>query len=255
MAGGLFDLTGRLAVVTGSSQGIGFGLAQGLAEAGARVVLNGRNPEKLAAAAARLAARGIAVEQAAFDVADPAATEAAIGGIEARLGPIAILVNNAGIMRRVPAVDVTPEVWREVLGTNVDAVFFTAQAVARRMIPRGAGKIINVCSVNSELARPTIAPYATSKGALRMMTRTLCAEWARHGIQVNGLAPGYFETELTEPLVKDAAFTDWLSKRTPAGRWGQVEELVGATVFLASPASDFVNGHLLYVDGGMTAVL
>ncbi|HEY4250242.1 MAG TPA: SDR family oxidoreductase [Roseomonas sp.] len=255
MGSTLFDLTGRLALVTGSSQGIGFGLAQGLAEAGARVVLNGRNPDRLAAAAARLAERGIAVEQAAFDVADHAATEAAVADIEARLGPIAILVNNAGIMRRMPATEVTPEVWREVLGTNIDAVFFTAQAVAKRMIPRGAGKIINICSVNSEMGRPTISPYATSKGALRMMTRTLCAEWGRYGIQVNGLAPGYFETELTQPLVRDAAFTDWLSKRTPAGRWGRVEELVGATVFLASQASDFVNGHLLYVDGGMTAVL
>jgi gluconate 5-dehydrogenase len=251
----LFDLTGRLAVVTGSSQGIGLALARGLAQHGATVVLNGRDPVKLAKAAAKLAEDGITAHQAPFDVSDPAAVEAAVASIEATHGPIEVLVNNAGIMRRIPAVEISPGTWREIQATNVDAVFFCAQAVAKRMIPRGHGKIINICSVQSELGRPTIAPYATSKGALRMMTRTLCAEWGRHGIQVNGIGPGYFDTELTSALVQDAAFSDWLSKRTPAGRWGRVEELVGACVFLAAPASDFVNGHLLYVDGGMTAVV
>lgn len=255
MAQGIFDLTGRLALVTGSSQGIGFALARGLAQAGARVVLNGRDGAKLAAAASRLGAEGLAVEQAAFDVAAVETLDDAVAAIEAAHGPLHILVNNAGIIRRMPSVDVSPALWREVQGTNVDAVFFLAQAAARRMIPRGAGKIINICSVQSELGRPTIAPYATSKGALRMMTRTLCAEWAKHGVQVNGIAPGYFDTELTSALVQDSAFTEWLCQRTPAGRWGKVEELVGAAVFLAAPASDFVNGHLLYVDGGMTAVV
>ncbi len=257
MAGrGLFDLTGRLALVTGSSQGIGLALAKGLAEAGARMVLNGRDPAKLAVAAAKLAEAGIAAEQAPFDVTDPAAVEDAVGAIEARLGPVHILVANAGIMRRIPSAEMPPAVWREVLGTNLDGVFFCCQAVGKRMIARGqGGKIITICSVQSELGRPTIAPYAASKGALRMLTRTLCAEWARHDIQVNGVAPGYFDTELTSALVNDAEFTAWLCRRTPAARWGRVEELVGATVFLAAPASNFVNGHLLYVDGGMTAVV
>ncbi|MBR0654434.1 SDR family oxidoreductase [Plastoroseomonas arctica] len=255
MAQAMFDLTGRLALVTGSSQGIGFALARGLAQAGARVVLNGRDAAKLAAAAQRLTAEGLAVEQAAFDVTEIAALDDTVAAIEAAHGPLHILVNNAGIIRRMPSVDVTPALWREVLGTNVDAVFFLAQAAARRMIPRGEGKIINICSVQSELGRPTIAPYATSKGALRMMTRTLCAEWAKHGVQVNGIAPGYFDTELTSALVQDKVFTEWLCQRTPAGRWGRVEELVGAAVFLAAPASNFVNGQLLYVDGGMTAVV
>ncbi|GGG23002.1 gluconate 5-dehydrogenase [Caldovatus sediminis] len=256
MTRALFDLTGRLALVTGSSQGIGLALAKGLAEAGARVVLNGRDPAKLAAAAATLAEAGIAAEQAPFDVTDPIAVDDAVAGIEARLGPIGILVANAGVMRRSPSAEMPPAMWREVLATNLDGVFWCCQAVGRRMIARGrGGKIITICSVMSELGRPTIAPYAASKGALRMLTRTLCAEWARHGIQVNGVAPGYFATELTNALVNDPEFTAWLTRRVPAGRWGRLEELVGATVFLAAPASDFVNGHLLYVDGGMTAAL
>lgn len=255
MTQGMFDLTGRLVLVTGSSRGIGLALARGLAQAGARVVLNGRSAASLAEAAAILSREGIGVEQAPFDVTDATAMDAAIAEIESRLGAIEVLVNNAGITRRMPAVDLPPEVWREVLSTNLDAVFFTAQAVARRMIPRGRGKIINIASVQSDLGRPGTTPYATSKGGVRMLTRTLCAEWARHGLQVNAIAPGYFATELTDALVKDEAFTDWLCKRVPAGRWGRVEELVGAAVFLASPASDFVNGHLLYVDGGLTAAV
>jgi len=255
MAQGLFDLKGKRALITGSSKGIGFALARGLAEAGASVVLNGRDATSLATASATLRDAGHDVTEARFDVTDITGIDAAIAALEARLGPIDILINNAGINRRAPATDVTPETWRAVMATNVDAVFFMAQACARRMIARGAGKIVNIASVQSELGRATIAPYATSKGAVRMLTRTLCAEWAKHGIQVNAVAPGYFNTELTQPLVQDAAFTDWLCKRVPAGRWGNVEELVGAAVFLSARASDFVNGHLLYVDGGMTAVV
>ncbi len=248
----LFDLTGKRALVTGSSQGIGLALARGLAEAGATVVLNGRNAAKLAEAAAGL--DGLAVETAAFDVTDQAGAEAAVAALEA-IGPIDILVNNAGITRRHPAADFPEGAWREVMAVNLDGLFFMAQAVGRRMVARGRGKIVNVCSVQSELGRPGTAAYSASKGAVKMLTRTLCAEWARHGVQVNGLAPGYFATELTKPLVDDPAFTAWLCQRTPAGRWGRVEELIGATVFLAAPASDFVNGTLVFVDGGMTAVV
>jgi gluconate 5-dehydrogenase len=182
--------------------------------------------------------------------------DAAVGEIEARLGPVGILVANAGVMRRAPSAEMPPALWREVLATNLDGVFWCCQAVGRRVIARGqGGKIIIVGSVMSELGRPTIAPYVASKGALRSLARMLCAEWARHGIQVNTLAPGYFETELTSALVNDAGFTDWLRRRVPAGRWGRVEELAGAAVFLASSASDFVNGHMLCVDGGLTGAL
>jgi gluconate 5-dehydrogenase len=251
MSRALFDLTGRLALVTGSSQGIGLALAKGLAEAGARVVLNGRDGAKLEAA--RAAVPGAMA--AAFDVTDAAAVEAGIAAIEAAHGPLSILVANAGINLRAPSTDMPPETWRRVMDVNLDGVWYCCQAAGKRMVARGGGKIITVCSVQSELGRPTIAPYAASKGALRMLTRTLCAEWAKHGVNVNGLAPGYYDTELTSALVQDAAFTDWLCKRVPAGRWARVEELVGATVFLAAPASDFVHGQLLFVDGGMTAVV
>jgi gluconate 5-dehydrogenase len=188
-------------------------------------------------------------------VTDHAAVEAGIAAIEAAHGPLSILVANAGINLRAPSTDMPPETWRRVMDVNVDGVWYCCQAAGKRMVARGRGKIITVCSVQSELGRPTIAPYAASKGALRMLTRTLCAEWAKHGVNVNGLAPGYYDTELTSALVQDATFTDWLCKRVPAGRWGRVEELVGATVFLAAPASDFVHGQLLFVDGGMTAVV
>ncbi len=255
MSRALFDLAGRLALITGSSQGIGFALARGLAESGAKVVLNGRDGAKLQAAQARLAEHGITAEAAPFDVTDPAAVEAGIAAIEAAHGPLHILVANAGINLRAPSVEMPPETWRRVMDVNLDGVWYCCQAAGRRMVPRGAGKIITICSVQSELGRPTIAPYAASKGALRMLTRTLCAEWAKHGVNVNGVAPGYYDTELTSALVQDAEFTEWLGKRVPAGRWGRVEELVGATVFLAAPASDFVHGQLVYVDGGMTAVV
>ena len=249
-----FDLSGRRALITGSGQGIGLALALALAEAGAAVVLNGRRADKLAAAAASLRESGATVETAVFDVTDSAAVAAGVAAIEAR-GPIDILVNNAGIQRRAPLDAFAEATWRELMSTNLDSVFYVGQAVARHMIPRGAGKIINVCSVQSELGRPGIAPYAASKGAVKMLTKGMCADWARHGLQVNGLGPGYFATELTQALVDDAAFSDWLCQRTPAGRWGRVEELGGAAVFLASAASDFVNGQVLYVDGGLTSVV
>ena len=251
MSRALFDLTGKLALVTGSSQGIGLALARGLAEAGAKVVLNGRDAAKLEAARAHVPG----AVAACFDVTDHAAVEAGIAAIEAAHGPLSILVANAGINLRAPSTEMPPETWRRVMEVNLDGVWYCCQAAGKRMVHRGRGKIITVCSVQSELGRPTIAPYAASKGALRMLTRTLCAEWAKHGVNVNGLAPGYYDTELTSALVQDPAFTDWLCRRVPAGRWGRVEELIGATVFLAAPASDFVHGQLLFVDGGMTAVV
>ncbi|WP_448951684.1 glucose 1-dehydrogenase [Labrys neptuniae] len=249
----IFDLTGRIALVTGSSQGIGLAIAKGLAEAGATVVLNGRDQAKLDAAARQLTEQGLAVETAAFDVTDRAGVASTVEAIEARHGRIDILVNNAGIQRRAPFVDFSPETFREVQLTNVDGVFLVAQAVARGMIIRRSGKIINICSVMSELGRANIVPYATAKGAVRMMTRALCAELARHNIQVNGIGPGYIATELNTALLQDAAFSAWVEARTPAGRWGEVEELAGAAVFLAGNASNFVNGHILYVDGGLSA--
>ncbi len=250
----LFDLSGRRALITGSGQGIGLALAEALAEAGAAVVLNGRDAAKLDRAAAALREKGFAAETEAFDVTDPAAVRAGVERIAAR-APIDILVNNAGIQRRMPLQDFPDETWDEVMRTNLDAVFYVAKAVARHMLPRGRGKIINICSVQSELGRPGIAPYAASKGAVRMLTRGMCADWGRLGLQVNGLAPGYFATEMNRALVENAEFSDWVCKRTPAGRWGNVEELGGAAVFLASDASSFVNGQVIFVDGGMTAVV
>jgi gluconate 5-dehydrogenase len=251
----LFDLSGRRALITGSSQGIGLALAHALAAAGATVVLNGRDAARVAVAAETLTAGGLPAEAAVFDVTDRAAVGAAIDTIERDHGPIDILINNAGIQRRAPLQDFPEDTWHEIVRANLDSVFFVGQAVARHMIARGRGKIVNVCSVQSELGRPGIAPYAATKGAVKMLTKGMCADWARFGLQVNGLGPGYFETELTRTLVDDPAFSAWLCNRTPAGRWGRVEELAGAAIFLASDASDFVNGQVLYVDGGLTSVV
>ena len=251
----LFSLEGRTALITGSSQGIGFALARGLGQAGARIVLNGRGPARLAKAAEPLRAEGIAVDEAVFDVTDAEAVAEAIPRIERDHAPLDILVNNAGIQRRAPLEEFPESDWRELMDTNLDSVFYVSKAVANCMIPRKRGKIINICSVQSELGRPSIAPYAASKGALKMLTKGMCIDWGPHGIQVNGIGPGYFETELTEALVNDEKFSAWLSGRTPARRWGKVEELSGAAIYLASDASSFVNGHILYVDGGITTSL
>lgn len=250
-----FSLAGRTALVTGSSSGIGLTLAAGLAGAGARVVLNGRDASRLDAAAAKLRAAGLAVEAAPFDVTDAQAVADAVQRIEAEIAPIDILVNNAGMQRRAPLEQFSHEDWSTLMKTNVDSVFIVGQAVARRMITRQRGKIINVCSVQSELGRPSIAPYTASKGAVKMLTKGMAIDWGPHGIQVNGLGPGYFRTELTQALVDNPEFSAWLINRTPSRRWGDVEDLVGAAVFLASDASSFVNGHILYVDGGVTATL
>jgi gluconate 5-dehydrogenase len=251
----IFSLKGRRALVTGSSQGIGLAIAEGLARAGATVVLNGRDASKLAAAEADLKAKGLQVTSAAFDVTDEVAATAAVAEIEASQGPIDILFNNAGMQFRTPLEDYPIEKWRELMRVNVESAFIVGKAVAKAMIARKQGKIINICSVQSELARPSIAPYTATKGAIKMLTKGMCADWAKHGIQINAIGPGYFKTPLNQALVDNPEFSSWLEKRTPAGRWGTVDELIGAAVFLASGASSFVNGHILYVDGGITSVL
>ena len=251
----LFSLDDVVALITGSSAGIGLALARGLAEAGARVVVNGRDSRKVAAAVASMKSEGLAADAAVFDVTDPQSVERGVARVEQEVGPIRVLVNNAGIQRRMPLEDFPHETWRELMGTNLDAVFYVGQAVARHMIPRGKGQIINIASVQSELARPNIAPYTASKGAVKMLTKGMATDWGKHGLRTNALAPGYFRTELNQALVDDDKFSAWLSARTPLGRWGDVQELVGAAIFLASDASSFVNGHVLYVDGGVTACL
>jgi gluconate 5-dehydrogenase len=251
----LFDLTGRTALITGSSKGIGLALARALASAGARVVLNARDAAALEAARQALQNQGLQAHAAAFDVTDADAVDAGVAKVEAEVGAIDILVNNAGMQHRGPFAEFPIDAWHKITTTNIDSVFLVGRAVAQRMIPRGRGKIINVCSVQSELGRPGIAPYAATKGAVKMLTKGMAIDLGKHGIQVNGLGPGYFKTELTQGLVDDAAFSAWLAGRTPAGRWGEVEELAGAAIFLASDASSFVNGHVLYVDGGITAGL
>lgn len=255
MTSSLFDLTGMRALVTGSGQGIGLALAEGLARHGAEIVLNGRSAEKIDAAVKAMHAGGYKASGAVFDVTDQPAVARGVDAIEASLGPIDILVNNAGMQFRAPLEDFPAEKWDELLRTNISSVFFVGQAVARHMIARRRGKIINVGSVQSELARTSIAPYTATKGAVRNLTRGMCADWAKHGLQINAIAPGYFKTPLNQALVDNPDFSAWLANRTPAGRWGNVEELVGAAVFLAGPASSFVNGHTLYVDGGITTSL
>lgn len=280
----LFDLTGRTALVTGSTRGIGRALATGLVRAGARVIVHGRDAGRAAAAAEEIAAvvaeragaadgsttaDGTAVGDeatggagevpevlsAGFDVTDPAAVDTALTAIETAHGTPDVLVNNAGIQRRAPIAEFADEDWDALLATNLSAAFYCARRVARGMIARGSGKIVQIGSVQSQLARPSIAAYSATKGGIAMFTKGLAADLAPHGIQVNTLAPGYFATELTKALVEDEEFSAWVARRTPDGHWGDVEDLVGPLVFLASDASRFVNGQTLHVDGGMTAVV
>jgi gluconate 5-dehydrogenase len=250
-----FRLDGRLALVTGSSGGIGFALARALAQAGAVVVLNGRDAGKLDEAAARLGGEGLAVHARAFDVTRRDEIDAHVAEIESNLGPIEVLVNNAGMTRRAAFHEFAAADWDDLMRTNVDSVFHVGQSVARHMVGRGRGRIVNVCSVMSELGRPGIAAYTASKGAVKMLTKGMAIDLGPHGINVNGIGPGYFKTELTDALVRDDAFSAWLVNRTPSRRWGELADLGGAVVFLASDASRFVNGHILYVDGGVTASL
>jgi gluconate 5-dehydrogenase len=251
----LFDLTGRRALVTGSTKGIGLAIAQGLAGAGCEIIINGRDEARLKAAADALREAGITVSALAFDVTVQDAVTAAVDRMEKSIGPIDILVNNAGMQFRAPLEDYPAGKWRELMRANVESMFLVSQAVARHMIARKRGKIVNICSVQSEMGRPGIAPYAASKGAVKMLTKGMCADWAKYGLQINAIGPGYFKTELNQALIANAEFSSWLEKRTPAGRWGNVSELAGAAIFLASDASSFINGHILYVDGGITSVL
>ena len=251
----MFNLEGTRALVTGSSQGIGFALARGLAVAGAQVVLNGRDTAKLAAAASELSETGASVRELSFDATDHEGVRSAVDDFEEKVGPIDILINNAGMQHRTELQDFPADAFERLLQTNVASVFHVGQAVARHMIERKSGKIINIASVQSALARPGIAPYTATKGAVTNLTKGMATDWAKYGLNCNAIAPGYFDTPLNAALVADPEFSSWLEKRTPAGRWGNVEELVGAAIFLASPASSFVNGHTLYVDGGITASL
>jgi gluconate 5-dehydrogenase len=247
MTSDLFDLSGRTALVTGSTRGLGLAMARGLADAGARVAINGRSAETAEAVAATIE-RAVA---APFDVTD----EQAVGAGVDRLGPVDVLVCNAGIAVRAPLHELSLADWQRQLDGNLTSAFLVARAVAPGMIERRRGKIVTVCSVTSEIARRTTGAYAAAKGGLKMLTQAMCADWARYGIQANAIGPGWFRTDLTRPLQENETFDEWLRRRVPAGRWAEPEELVGAVVFLASPASDFVNGQILYVDGGLSAVV
>jgi gluconate 5-dehydrogenase len=251
----LFDLSGKSALITGSGQGIGFSLATGLASAGARIVLNGRTAERLRSAEAALQETGAQTDLLPFDVTDHQAARAAVDGYEADHGPIDILVNNAGIQRRAPLEDFDPADFEALLQTNIASVFHVGQACARHMIRRGSGRIINIASIQTALARPTIAPYTMTKGAVANLTKGMATDWGPKGLRVNAIAPGYFDTAMNAALVADPEFTGWIARRTPAGRWGQLPELQGAAIFLASDAASYVNGQVLFVDGGMSACL
>jgi gluconate 5-dehydrogenase len=252
-----FDLTGRVALVTGSSRGIGLSLATGLLEAGAHVVLNGVDPFRLEDTRARLGKRfgDDRISARVFSVTDEDAVAEAVGAIETETGAIDILVNNAGVQHREPLTEVSLDDWKRVIDVDLTGAFIVGRTVAKRMLTRGAGKIVNICSVQTDLARTTIGPYTAAKGGLRNLTRAMTAEWAGSGLQINGIAPGYIHTEMTQKLVDDEDFNSWIIGRTPARRWGTVADLVGPTVWLASDASDYVNGQVIFVDGGMTVVV
>ncbi|RKX33258.1 MAG: gluconate 5-dehydrogenase [Verrucomicrobia bacterium] len=249
----LFSLKGKIALVTGSSRGLGFIFAQGLAEAGATVVLNGTNEATLGQAVEAMKRDGHDAHGRAFDISDSGACARNITAIESEIGPVGVLINNAGIQIRRPMHEFDDADWERIIKINLSSMYYVSKYVLPGMMERKAGKIINIGSVQSELGRPTIVPYTVTKGGVKMLTKGMAAEYGKNNIQVNGIGPGYFETELTRPLVEDKDFNAWLCARTPANRWGDPKELKGAAIFLASEASNYVNGHMLYVDGGLTA--
>jgi len=255
VAKSIFDVSGKVVLISGSSQGLGLAIARGLGEAGATVVLNGRDERKLQEAVSQLRARGLSAQGFAFDVTDAARLAKLVADIETQVGPIDVLLNCAGIIRRAALEQMEEAQWREVLDTDLTGVFLLSREVVKGMIRRKRGKIVNICSLMSEVGRNTTGAYAAAKGGLKMLTRAMAVEWARHNIQVNGIGPGYFLTEMTRKLAEDPKFDAWIKSRTPAGRWGDPSELVGAAIFLASAASDFVNGQIIYVDGGILAAL
>ena len=252
----LFDLSGKRALITGGTHGLGMGMAKGLAMAGAELIINGHSPDKMKAALEEYRKAGHLAAGYLFDVTDDAAVRDAVAMIEREKGPIDILVNNAAMIKRVPLEDLDTADFRKIVDVDLVGAFIVSKYVGREMIKRKAGKIINICSMMSELGRNTVSAYAAAKGGLKMLTRNMATEWARHNIQVNGIGPGYFATEQTAPLrAAGHPLNDFIVHRTPAGRWGQPDDLMGTAIFLASPASDFVNGHILYVDGGILATI
>lgn len=255
MTNPLFDLTGRTALVTGSSRGLGRAMAEGLAKAGAKVLINGTDPARVAATVEEFRAGGHQADAAAFNVTSEADVLRAFEELDAAGIAVDILVNNAGIQFRKPMVELETADWQRVLDTNLTSAFVIGREAAKRMIGRGQGKIINIGSLTSALARATVAPYTVSKGGIKLLTQAMAAEWAEHGIQANAIGPGYMITDMNQALIDNPDFDAWVKGRTPARRWGKPEELIGAAVFLASPASDYVNGQIIYVDGGMLAVL
>ncbi|MBS7702728.1 SDR family oxidoreductase [Chelatococcus asaccharovorans] len=255
MAKNLFDLTGQTALVTGSSRGLGRAMAQGLAEAGATIVLNGVDAARLKSAADEMRAEGFTVYEAPFDVTDEDAIKAAFAKLDAAGVAVDILVNNAGIQLRKPIVELSSDEWRKVIETNLTSAFIIGREAAKRMIPRGRGKVINIGSLTSELARATVTPYTVAKGGIKMLTRGMAAEWGEHGIQANAIGPGYMITDMNQALIDNPTFDAWVKARTPARRWGRPDELISTVVYLAAPASSYVNGQLIFVDGGMASVL
>lgn len=252
----LFDLTGKVALVTGATHGLGMAMAKALAGAGARLVINGNTPAKMEKALENYRQEGFEVKGYLFDVTSESMARENIAKIEAEVGPIDILVNNAGMIKRIPALEMDADAFRQVVDVDLTAPFIMAKFVAKGMVERGGGKIINICSMMSELGRDTVSAYAAAKGGLKMLTRNLATEWAKYNIQVNGIGPGYFATDQTAPIRVDGhPFNEFIIDRTPAGRWGDPEDLAGATIFLAARASDFVNGQIVYVDGGILATI
>lgn len=255
MLSDIFNLTGKTALITGSSRGLGLVLARGLGKAGARLLLNGKDEGRLIQAVKKLKEEGLDVYGYPFDITKKDQIFKQVSNIENEIGSVDILVNNAGIQRRKPLEEFEEEVWREVIDTNLTGSFLVSQQVIKGMIKQKSGKIINICSLQSELGRATIAPYAAAKGGLKMLTKAMTVEWAKYNIQINGIGPGYFITEMTRPLSENKEFDQWLKNRTPAHRWGNPEELVGSIIFLASSASNFINGQIIYIDGGILAAI